>query len=260
MQEQLTFGLPKPGKALIGVMVFLGAVWLMFAVGLNWAGADGTVFSWLVGSDEIFHGQVWRLFTNFLVHQPTGPGSVSHILMTIAGLYFLGTSLETKMGPRGFLTFLYLSGLFASVMQLVVGAIIPQLHTSPFYGGIALVDAVAVGWALAFKNQQVRLFFVLPISGRGLILFVLAINILYIVGLDSTNHEGLVTPFGGMLAGWLFGVESPLRRFYLQWRFKRLQAKSQALRGVRTQNLPNLRVIRGGGSSGGSKPDKSMMN
>jgi membrane associated rhomboid family serine protease len=256
MQEQLSFGLPKPGKALVGAMVFLGAVWLMFAVGLNWASTDGSIFEWVVGSDDVFRGQVWRLFTNFLVHQPTGPGSVGHILTTVAGLYFLGASLESKMGARGFLLFLYGSGFLASLLQLVIGLIIPQLHHSPYYGGLALVDAVAVAWALTFKNQQVRLFFVLPVSGRGLILFVLALNILFIVGLDARNHEGFVTPFGGMLAGWLFSVESPLRRFYLQWRFKRLQAQSKALRGVRTENIPNLRVIRGGGS----KPDKSMMN
>ncbi len=257
MQEQMSFALPKPGKALIGAMAVFGVIWLLFAVGLNWGGADGHAVGLFVGSESIFRGEVWRLFTNFLIHQPSGPGSVSHLLTTLLGLYFLGTSLEEKMGPRAFLLFLFGSGVFAASLQLLLGALIPTLRQEPFYGGLGIVDAVAVGWAMSFKNQQVRLFFVLPVSGKGLILFVLALNVLYIVGLDARNHEGFVTPFGGMLAGWLFTAGSPLRRFYLQWKFKRLQSHSAALKGVRTQNVPNLKVIRGGG---GKKPDKSMMN
>ena len=100
------------------------------------------------------------------------------------------------------------------------------------------------------------MFFVLPVSGKGLIVFVVGLNVLYLIALES-RPEGLAGPFGGMLAGWLLADGSPLRRFYLQWRFKRLQTASQSLRSLGVQRGPSLRVIEGGG---GKKPDKRTLN
>jgi hypothetical protein len=85
-------------------------------------------------------------------------------------------------------------------------------------------------------------------------------NFLYILA-NELRREGLVTPFGGMLAGYLLADGSPLRRFYLQWRFRKLQAQSESLRGVRAAvvrdkkpNPAGLRVIKGG------KTDKDLLN
>ena len=38
-----SMGLPRPGPALRGVLLTLGAVWLAFAIGLNWAGAPDSL-------------------------------------------------------------------------------------------------------------------------------------------------------------------------------------------------------------------------
>ncbi len=263
MSEQVTFGLPKPKKVLITAMVTVAAVWILFATGINWAGGGVDVFGLLTGSNEILGGQVWRLLTSFILHQPTGPGSVGHLLTTMMGLYFLGSTLEESWGAKRFAWFIILSGAFASLMQVLVGALITNLHQATFYGGLGVIDAIAIAWALSFKDRQVRLFFVLPVSGKGLIIFVVAINVLYILA-NEVRREGLVTPFGGMLAGYLLADGSPLRKYYLQWKFRRLQGQSESLRGVRAAlvtdkrekraNAPGLRVIKGG------KTDKDLLN
>ena len=265
-ETQLSFGLPKPGKALIGLMVALVALWVMFAVGINWGGAGTEVFGWLVGTDDILHGQLWRLVTAPLLHQPSGPGAVSHILFNVIGLYFLGTTLEERWGGKRFLLFCLGAGVFASLLQAIGSHFIPQVHQDAFYGAWGITDAIAVAWALSFKNSQVRLFFVLPVSGMGLLLFILLMNVMYVIAAE-TRHEGLVTPFGGMLAGYLFGDTSPLRRWWLTRRFKKLQSESAALRSVRlATGGPKLKVLEGGlggsGGSGGKKPpaDKSYLN
>src|SRR5687767_6463054 len=88
-----TVALPRPGPALRGVLIALLAVWLAFALGINWAGAPEALFYALAGSTErILNGEVWRLFTAPFLHIPSG--SISHILMTLLGLYFLSPSLE----------------------------------------------------------------------------------------------------------------------------------------------------------------------
>ncbi|NUP13674.1 MAG: rhomboid family intramembrane serine protease [Polyangiaceae bacterium] len=259
MQEQISFGLPKPGRALIGTMIGVTAIWVLFAAAINWGSAGIDLFNLMVGSDDVYRGQVWRLLTSFMVHQPSGPGSVGHLLTTLFGLYFLGASLEQRWGGQRFLLYLFGAGLFASSLQLLVGTLIPTLHQEPYYGALGVIDAIAVAWALSFRGQQVRLFFVLPISGFGMIVFIVVMNVLYIIAME-TRREGLVTPFGGMLAGFLFAEGSPVRRRYLQWKLGKLQAQSEMLRGgtARPRARPaHLSVIQGGQSK---KPDKSMLN
>ena len=179
----MEFSLPKPGKVLIGAMVLLVAVWVMLGVGLNWGGADKGIFLLLVGSDAILEGEVWRLVTSFLVHQPSGPGSASHVLFSVIGLYFLGATLEERWGGRRFATFLVLSGVFASLSQVLVTKLFPALHQPAFFGALGVIDAIAIAWALSFRGQQVRLFFVLPISGKWLIGLGVVMNVIYIIGL-----------------------------------------------------------------------------
>lgn len=272
MQQQLTFGLPKPGRALIGTMVAFTAIWVFFAVSINWGNAGSGAFEALVGSDAILRGQVWRLLTSMLLHQPKGPGSVGHLLTTLFGLYFLGASLEERWGKRRFLGFLVGAGVFAAALQVLVGALIPTLHNGMvlnghgepvFYGALGVVDAIAIAWALSFRGQQVRLFFVLPVSGFGMIMFVIAMNVLYVLAME-TRHEGLVTPFGGIIAGFLFAEGSPVRRAFLKWKLGRLQGRSAALNdlggGFGKSRPAHLRVIRGGQSDDDKKLDKNLLN
>ena len=189
----------------------------------------------------------------FSVHQPSGPGSASHVLFSVIGLYFLGATLEERWGGRRFATFLVLSGVFASLSQVLVTKLFPALHQPAFFGALGVIDAIAIAWALSFRGQQVRLFFVLPISGTWLIGLVVVMNVLYLIGLDQ-RAEGFVTPFGGMIAGWALADGTAPRRAYLKLRLRRLAAQSEKL-GSKAKNRPGLRVI-----EGGKKVDRDMLN
>jgi membrane associated rhomboid family serine protease len=258
-EPQLTFGLPKPGKAVTGFLVAIVAVWLLFALGLNWGGASEETLAWVVGSDRILHGEIWRLVTGPMLQKPSGAGSVSHLLTALMGIYFLGPSLEERWGAKRFVFFVGASGVFAAASQVLVGAILPQVHQPVFFGALGMVDAVAVGWALTFKSSQVRLFFVLPVSGYGFLAFIAVMNVLYVIGSD-VHYEGLVTPVGGMIAGWLFGETSPVRRWWLTRTYKKLAAESAALRDMRVGG-PKLKVIEGGlGAKNKPPADKRYLN
>lgn len=246
-------GLPRPGKALLAVLVTLLALWLFFALGINWLGLSPDWFLALAGSTEaVAHGQVWRLFTAALVHQPSG--SIGHILTALIGLYFLAPSLESAWGPRRFLGFLALSAVFAYGLEFAVALALPasvgaRLVPAIWFGALPVVEAVAIAWALSFKGRTVNLMFVLPISSTGLILVVIGFSVLALIA-QSHSFEGYLAPFGGMLAGWLWGggTPSPARRAWLRLRLRRLDA--QAARDARRRKdraaRSGLRVIEGG--------------
>ena len=245
--------LPRPGKALTKTMVGLFAVWLMFAAAINWGGASRAVFEALCGdSDRILAGEVWRLFSAPLLHEPTG--SIGHIMLVLVGLFFLAPSLEDAWGGARLLRFLCLSALIGYLVQVAVELVVPEslaarLVPPYWYGAVPAVEAVVIAFALSFRHRTVHLFFVLPVSSRGLILFAVGISVLLLIA-GAMGPSGLVAPFGGMFAGWLLGggTPSPLRRWWLGLRLRRLD---QEARNARKKRPPRgggsrFRVIEGG--------------
>lgn len=229
-QVQLRF--PRPGRVLRVVLVLLFAIWLSFAIGLNWAGAPEAAFFLFCGSTEkILNGEIFRLLTAPLMHLPVD--SIWHIVSALLGLYFLGAPLEEAWGGARFARFLALAAVFAYAVQMAAELILPesiagQLIGTYWFGSIPVVEAVAIAWALSFRGQVIQLFLVLPVSSRGLILFVVGTSLLWVV-IAAKTPSGLIAPFGGMLAGWLFGggTPSPARRAWLKLRLARLDAEAR---------------------------------
>jgi membrane associated rhomboid family serine protease len=256
-----TFSLPRPGPALKWVLIGLLAIWLAFAIGINWAGASEQIFYVLCGNVErIAAGEIWRLFTAPLLHMPSG--HVGHILTALLGLYFLAPSLESAWGSARFLRFLVFSGVIGYGLQFVLLLVLPasisgRLAGEYWFGALPVINAVSIAWALSFRGRVVRLYFVLPVSSTGLILFVLGMNIMYLIA--AQNHlEGAISPFGGMLAGWLLGAgtPSPLRKAWLKLQLARLDSEARREGKARRRRAAQsgLRVIEGG--SGPNQSDK----
>jgi membrane associated rhomboid family serine protease len=244
-------------------MIALGAIWLMFALALNWGGASEDLFFLFCGNtDRILHGEVWRLFTAPLMHVATG--SLGHIFVAILGLAFMAPPLEQKWGSARMLRFFLASAVISYGVQMVCEIVVPagighQLFPSPFwFGSYPVLTAVAMAWALSFSGQTVRLWFILPVSSRGLVIFLFAWSALRVIA-NSVGPEGFLSPFGGMLAGWLLGgsTPSPLRRAYLRLRLAQLDR--EASRGARSaaqrRKDGSLRVIEGGRGKAPSRDD-----
>jgi membrane associated rhomboid family serine protease len=265
--ESTQVSLPRPGRGLTIVLVGLLAIWLMFAAALNWGGGSERLFLLFCGNTErILDGEIWRLFTAPLMHMPQG--SIGHILMALLGLYFLSPSLEEMWGTGRFLRFLGMSALIAYGLQLVVGLVLygsepGKLVGSYWFGALPVVTAIAIAWALSFRGRTVRLMFVLPVSSRGLILFVVGMTLMYVIA-DARTPSGHIAPFGGMLAGFLLGggTPSPLRRFYLKLRLAQLDSEAQRARTQRKQRVgqSSLRVLRGGRNDDDKGPDRDLLN
>lgn len=254
-----TPGLPRPGPALRGVLIALFAVWLAFALGINWAGAPPLLFEALCGNTQaILHGQVWRFFTAPFMHEVNH--NIGHILWSLLGLYFLGPSLESHWGPGRFLRFLGLSALFAYGVQMLFELVLPgtlgaRLVPSYWFGAMPAVSAVSIAWALTFRGRTIQLAFVIPVTSTGLIVFMLAVNIMYLIA-QAGGPEGQIAPFGGMLAGYLFGggTPSPLRRAWLKLRLAQLDAEARREADARKKRVARagFEVIEGGKSD---RPD-----
>lgn len=250
-------------------MVALLAIWIAFAVGINWGGGGREVFVWLAGSTEgVVHGQLWRLLTAPLLHLPSGDGAVGHIVTTLLGLYFLAPSLEKKWGGGRMIGFLFGAAIAGFVLQIAAELLIPivlpsvaaRASNAIWFGAVSAVEAVAIAWALSFRGQQVMLMFVLPVSSTVLVVFVVGLSVLRLIA-SGTTPEGLFSPFGAMLFGWLVGggEAAPFRRWWLRRKLRSVQAQKRALSRA---GAPRLRVIEGSRKSDPDDrpPDKGWLN
>jgi membrane associated rhomboid family serine protease len=263
-------GFPRPGKAQLGLMIGVFAIWLMFAIGLNWGGAPAEVFELLIGNTAaVLHGEVWRLLTAPFMHAPSGEGAVGHILSAVLGIYFLGSRLEEAWGPARFLRFVLLTSVLSYLLQMLVQVALPtslgaRLVGDAWFGLMPAITAIAIAWALTFKGETVRLMFVLPVTSGMLIGIIIVLALLRLVA-AAMPPEGLIAPFGGMLFGWLLGggSPSPLRKAWLKLRLAQLDSEARR-EGKRKKPRPNpggLRVIPGGRTDDDDKgPDGRWLN
>jgi membrane associated rhomboid family serine protease len=248
------------------ILIGLFAIWLVFALALNWGGASGNSFLALTGNNAaILEGEVWRLFTALLLHTPSG--GIGHIVSAMLGLYFLGSSLEEAWGGRRFLRFLIGAGVLSYATQFVVCLLLsPELSAklvpTDYFGAIPVVEAVAIAWACSFKGRTILLFFVLPVSSRGLILMVVGFSLMSLIagGMSPSGHIAL---FAGMGYGWLLGAgtPSPWRRFVLKRKLAGLERDVQKERAEKKRRAKNsgFKVIRGG-QDDEEPTDKNLLN
>ncbi len=248
-----SFGFPRVGRALAGVMMGLLAIWLFFAISINWADSFEPLFLALCGNTAlILQGEIWRLFTAAIMHAPTG--TVWHILISLLMLYFFGAQLEHEWGPKRFLRFLMGSAVFAYSFQMLVLIALPEtierkLVSQFWFGAGPVVSACTIAWALTFRGRTINLLLLGPISSRALMGLVIFINVMYVIALERPPH-GHISPFGGMLAGWLFGASgpSPLRRLWLKLRLAQLDAEARREADARKKRVARsgLQVLEGG--------------
>jgi membrane associated rhomboid family serine protease len=249
-------GLPAPGRALRGVLWTVGGLAIFWALVVNFTTAGREAFDLFTFSPHlIMRGQLWRFFTAGLLSPTGGPGSVQHVLFTLAGLYFLSPSLEARWGSAKFIKFLLQAVVAGYVLAFAVDAIpldIHVLHTSEAFGLGAAITAIAVAWSREHADGVVRLFFILPVKGSMLIWLTIGWCILNVIFHDPST-EGLIAPFGGVAVGLLSGGSTySLRTQYLRWKLAWLRRKTggmtaaSMLEGPALRRPgPSLRVIKG---------------
>lgn len=250
-QPKLSFAFPKPGAAMIALLTLMFTLWAVMASMAKW-GASTALFDALVGRPEVLFSEPWRIFTNPFVHDYRG---LPHVLTRLVMLYFMATSLEQNWGKARFVAFLVAVASLSSFVELLVERLVPWFQVNgAVFGSAAMINAACVAWAANLKGAQVRLYGAVPMSATVLLVMLIVMNVLAVVW--GAPAEGYLTPFLAMGLGFLLSDVSPLRRFYLQNKYKRLAVRSAKLR-VEREGRAELRVIQGGASK---KPDRSMLN
>ena len=194
-------GMPRPGPGVKLVLILLAAVALASAILGHWVPGDTgkTILSLLpMSTHELRSGQIWRLATSgFLTLD------LSHLFFSALGIYFLSTDLEKTMGKWRYLRFLLISVIIGNLLGAAVDLLpidVAIFHPAAMFGPGAAIAATAIAWSLANERATVRLFFILPVTGKQLYYATIGLCLLSVVFFQSVP-EGVIAPFGGILTG-----------------------------------------------------------
>jgi len=189
--------------------------------------AQGTLGQWLVLTPRsLLEGHVWKLVTTAFF---AADGLA--FLFDLLVLWMFVPVLESTWGRRRFLTFAAVTTVVANLVAALVGLALGGASASmPIAGITPFIYAAIVGFGVAFAEQPVQFFGVIPMKGKTLAIGMAAVVTLAIV-MNGTWVQGagyaaaMVTAFI-----WTSGRLTP-RLWLLRWRRARLKRRYTVIDG-----------------------------
>ncbi len=187
----------RPHQTLPGVVVLLIINVVVFLlVAINDASGRFPVFHYFALSRTgIGHGFVWQLLTFQFLH-----AGLWHLLINMFVLYIFGRAVEDMIGKKDFFALYLASGVAGGLLQLLLGLAFPRLFGASVVGASAGVFGVIAAFSILAPDQQILLFFVLPIRSRYFLWIAAGVSVFSMLvpvspGVAHAAH------LGGLLAG-----------------------------------------------------------
>jgi len=195
----------------------------------------------------VWEGEIWRLVT-WTFFETSNPFS---FLFALLMLYWFGRDLCDAWGNRKFLAVYFGFSVVIGALTCLIGKFVwHPVWFIPQTGGWPISEALVIAWATLFPDREIRLYFVLNVRGRTLILVTIGLTVLFAI------YYGVAAFVPHFLAEllMLFYI-GQARRWYLKWKMVRLQ--NQAKRYV-----DNVRRIDGRDDDEGppGKPPTKWVN
>jgi membrane associated rhomboid family serine protease len=212
----------KVGPVTVPVVLaaLMGAILVLSIAGVAGArnGMPTLLEHGLLEVPAVWQGQVWRLVTFVLFE--LGPIS---LIFSFLVLTWFGADLVARWGTRRFLAVFFGLAAIAGAVTCLIGLGWQMVTLVPHAGSAPVLDGLVVAWGIFFKEREVRLWGVVRLTGRWLIVATIAGTVLYAL------YEGLaffVPHFATELVTllWLAGIQP--------WRDRRRRRRiAQAARG-----------------------------
>lgn len=180
---------------------------------------------------RVFRGEVWSLVSWAFLE--SGPLS---LLFAVLALWWFGSDLAREWGERRFLRVYF--GLIASVglLTCLVGLLDAEVRGSTYMGTLPTTEALLVAWGLTYPDAEVRIYFLIPITGRMLVGLTIFLTV------ATAAYYGWHVVFPALLADAL--IIAYLKRGELRRRLRpKRPAKPRDLSKVRVKRKGHLWVV-----------------
>ncbi len=128
----------------------------------------------------------YQLFTYMFAH-----GGFGHIFWNMILLAFSGPVLEEYWGQKKFLFFYMAAGVGAGFFYMLMTLAMGSESNSIMYGASGAVYGVLTAFGIVFSEMEVRLFFVLNVKAKYVVLFLGTMAIINSIGPFSGGGDGI---------------------------------------------------------------------
>ena len=187
------YAVPNLSRYFVGAIV-LGYVLSMLSPGFtDWISYDVSA---------ILHGQIWRLFT--WIFMPTTSLDFFGLLFLLCVLMW-GSSLESMLGTFRMNVFLWGGVILSDVGGILIYVITKltlgtgaSIYLSTYYILMSMLPALAI----CMPEGEVRLYFVLPIKMKWMLVF----ELLYLAYIVFNTFKTMIAYANGTWLGWVLGL------------------------------------------------------
>lgn len=196
--DSILVRLPRMTRLTKTLAVVSGVVWLLEVLLQGVGGPHGPLGPFerlaLVPA-AVLHGEVWRLLTYALLHDPV---SATGVLFTVLSLWLLGAPMERAWGARRMALVAAGATLVGAVAVVGVGFADSTVFTRTTVGPAAFDAALLAAWCLAQGRQPVSFFGLVSMRGRDLLAVSVVITL---VGLLLQRSGSSVAALAGVAVG-----------------------------------------------------------
>lgn len=187
------YAVPNLSRYFVGAIV-LGYVLSMLSPGFtDWISYDVSA---------ILHGQIWRLFT--WIFMPTTSLDFFGLLFLLCVLMW-GSSLESMLGTFHMNVFLWGGVILSDVGGILIYVITKltlgtgaSIYLSTYY----ILMSMLLALAICMPEGEVRLYFVLPIKMKWMLVF----ELLYLAYIVFNTFKMMIAYANGTWLGWVLGL------------------------------------------------------
>lgn len=185
--------------------------------------------------------QPWRLVTYMFLH-----GHFFHILFNMLWLWWMGRSVEERLGPLSFCTIYFGAGIGGALLNVILAQV---LGFNYVIGASGAVFGIMVAFAMLFPRMPIMLILLPPIQARYVVAGLIAISVLALGGKSNVAHS---VHLGGAAVGYLlmklwqggFDLSSPMYFFQHWWyRLKGWYRKKSTPRNENMYSVSDVEVI-----------------
>ena len=164
----------------------------------------GNLLSWLglVPSAFAFQFRFWQLLTYSFLH-----ADVSHLVLNLAMLVFVGAEIEQLWGTRRFLIYYFSCATAAGVFYLILQGFIwgGAGANSPLVGASGGIYGLLMAYGLLFAERTLLFMMVFPMKAKHFVWLLVGLEFLTTVFGNAPGQafSGLAH-LGGLFGGFLF--------------------------------------------------------
>jgi membrane associated rhomboid family serine protease len=205
--------------------------WIVFqTLGEGYFGLPVTKYLALFPGRVIESFTVWQLVTYMFLHATSG---LSHILLNMLSLWFIGSELEQRWGTRFFLFYYFASGIGAALFYCFGVALFTAFTGSqwglyiPVMGASGSIFGLLLAFGILFGERTLHFWMIFPMKAKYFVMILGGIEVVSLLNSGVSGGEvANLAHLGGFVAGYLTLIS------YTRWQQRTKKTKARNLRLV----------------------------